>query len=57
MEEVLLADIEREMELSGFSTRSEFIKTAIRCYLQMQHDRRASLDACDGTKSEETGRT
>ncbi len=40
MEDVLISEIEREMVLSGFSTRSELIKTAIRYYIQVQHDRR-----------------
>lgn len=52
MEDVLISDIEAEMELSGFSTRSEFIKVAIRYYIQVQHDRRASADLV-AIKSEE----
>lgn len=53
MEDALISDIEREMSLSGFSTRSELIKTAIRYYIQVQHDRRAqcTADAGDAPKS------
>lgn len=40
MEDVLISEIEEEMIRSGFSTRSEFIKTAIRQYIQNQHDKR-----------------
>ena len=53
MEDVLILDIEREMALSGFSTRSELIKTAVRYYIQIQHDRRAqcTAEAGDAVKS------
>ena len=50
MENVLIADIEREMALSGFSTRSEFIKTAVRQYLQVLHDRRVAMGTIEGAE-------
>lgn len=36
----LLVEIDEEVTLSGFTGRSDLIKTAVRFYIQSQHDKR-----------------
>lgn len=50
LDSAFIADIDREIVLSGFTSRSEFVKMAIRQYLLTLHERRVAMGAVEGAE-------
>lgn len=50
LDSAFIADIDREIVLSGFTSRSEFVKMAIRQYLLTLHERRVAMGTVEGAE-------